>query len=91
MNRSILEIRKANAKKRNIASRESSLQKYEEKQTEIRKLLKQIEVGLEKHDRKASGQGGHYWGHVGDLNDICRTLTDLKDSLPQTGERAEAK
>jgi len=90
MNRSILETRKANAKKRNLASRESSLHKYEEKQTEIRKLLKQIEIGLEKHDRKASGQGGHHWGHVGDLNDICQTLSDLKDRLHQTGEYTEA-
>ncbi len=86
MNRSILETRKANAKKRNTASRESSLQKYEEKQTEIRKLLKQIEAGLLKHDRNASGQGGHHWGHVGDLADIAHTLTDLKDRLHNTGE-----
>ena len=88
MTRSILEIRKANAKKRNDASRESSLRKYEETQKEIRKLLKQIEAGLEKHDRKASGPGGHHWGHVGDLVSIAHTLTDLKDQLHGTGEYA---
>jgi hypothetical protein len=86
----ILEIRKANAKKRNMASRESSLKKYEEKQAEIRKLLKQIEAGLEKHDRRASGQGGHHWGHVGDLGDIASTLRDLRDRLHETGEYVEA-
>jgi hypothetical protein len=86
--KSILEIKKANAKKRNIASRENSLQKYEEKQAEIRKLLKQIEVGLEKHDRKASGQGGHHWGHVGDLNQIVGELVDIRDRLHNKGEYA---
>ncbi len=89
MSKSILEIKKANAKKRNDASRESSLRKYEEKQKEIRKLLKQIEAGLEKHDRNASGPGGHHWGHVGDLVDIAHTLTDLKDRLHGTGEYQE--
>ena len=90
MTRSILEIRKANAKKRNTASRENSLQRYEEKQAEIKKLLKQIEAGLLKHDRNASGPGGHHWGHVGDLADIAHSLTDLKDRLHGTGEYAEA-
>ncbi len=87
--KSIIEIRKANAKKCNQASRENSLQKYEEKQAEIRKLLKQIEVGLEKHDRNASGHGGHHWGHVGDLTSIAATLQDVKDQLHHTGEYAE--
>lgn len=86
--KTILEIKKANARKRNLASREESLKKYEQKQAEIRKLLKQIEAGLEKHDRNASGQGGHHWGHVGDLASIASTLTDLKDRLHNTGEYA---
>lgn len=34
------------------------LKEYESKQAEIQKLLKQIEAGLEKHDRSASGRGG---------------------------------
>ncbi len=70
----------------NRANRKDSLKKYEQKQAEIRKLLKQIEVGLEKHDRNASGQGGHHWGHVGDLASIASTLTDLRDRLHKTGE-----
>lgn len=89
MQKSILEIRKANAKKRNLANRESSLEKYEQKQREIRKLLKQIEDGLDKHDRNASCVGGHHWGHVGDLASIASTLTDLRDRLHHTGEYAE--
>lgn len=66
--------------------KESSLKKYEEKQAEIRKLLKQIEAGLEKHDKNASSKGGHNWTHVGDLNRIESELRELKDILHGTGE-----
>jgi len=72
-----------------MKQKQDSLKEYETKQKEIRKLLKQIEVGLEKHDRNASGQGGHHWGHVGDLASIVETLTNLKDQLHKTGEYAE--
>ena len=75
--------------KKTVAKENNSLAQYEKRQAEIRKLLKQIEAGLEKHDRKASGQGGHHWGHVGDLADIAATLVDLKDRLHQTGEYAK--
>ena len=66
-----------------------ALKEYEQKQAEIKKLLKQIEAGLEKHDRNASGQGGHHWGHVGELTSIAETLTDLRDRLHNTGEYAK--
>ena len=66
------------------------LKEYEAKQAEIKKLLKQIEAGLEKHDRSASGPGGHHWGHVGDLTSIADTLRDLKDRLHGTGEYAKS-
>lgn len=88
MKKSILEIKKANAKKRNIASRENSLQKYEEKQAHIKKLLKQIETSLIVHDRMASGPGGHHWGHVGDLTRIEGELQDIRDRLMGIGEYA---
>jgi hypothetical protein len=68
---------------------QTALNEYEIKQAEIRKLLKQIEAGLQKHDRAASGKGGHNWGHVGDLNSIKETLSDIKDRLHGTGEYAE--
>lgn len=68
--------------------KDEPLQEYEAKQAEIKKLLKQIEEGLRKHDRNASSQGGHHWGHVGDLTSIADTLTDLKDRLHHTGEYA---
>lgn len=68
---------------------QTALEAYEEKQAEIKKLLAQIKVGLEQHDRKASTKGGHHWGHVGDLADIANTLKDIKDSLHKTGEYAE--
>lgn len=71
-------------------SKQTALNEYETKQAEIRKLLKQIEAGLEKHDRAASGKGGHSWGHVGDLNSIAATLTDIKDRLHGISEYAEA-
>lgn len=87
--KSILEIKKANAKKRNIASRENSLQKYEEKQAAIKKLLKQIDTSLIVHDRMASGAGGHHWGHVGDLTKIENELQDIRDCLMGVGEYAK--
>lgn len=65
---------------------QTALNEYEKKQAEIKKLLKQIEVGLEQHDRKASGQGGHHWGHVGDLTSIAESLTDIRDRLHGKGE-----
>lgn len=66
------------------------LKEYEAKQAAIRRLLREIEVGLEKHDRKASTRpGGHHWGHVGDLGSIIATLIDIKDQLHCTGEYAE--
>ncbi len=68
----------------------SAVKTYEDKQAEIRKLLKQIEAGLQKHDRSASGQGGINWGHVGDLTSIASTLTELKDRLHLSGEYSEA-
>lgn len=86
--KSILELRKANAKKRNMASRENSLLKYEECQEKIKKLLKQIDASLLVHDRRASGQGGHHWGHVGDLKKIETQLQDIRDSLIGQGEYA---
>lgn len=70
-------------------NKQTALEAYEEKQAEIKKLLAQIKVGLEQHDRRASTKGGHHWGHVGDLADIAATLTDLKDRLHQTGEYAK--
>ena len=70
-------------------NKQTALEAYEEKQAEIKKLLAQITVGLEAHDRRASNEGGHHWGHVGDLNDIATTLADLKDRLHETGEYAK--
>lgn len=67
----------------------TALETYETKQAEIEKLLKQIQTGLVMHDRKASGSGGHNWGHVGDLTDIAATLVDLRDRLHLTGEYAQ--
>lgn len=68
---------------------QGALQKYEAKQAEITKLLQQIETGLEKYDREISLQGGHHWGHVGDLTSIATTLTDLRDRLHGQGEYAK--
>jgi hypothetical protein len=90
MKQNILQIRKTNAKKRNLASREGSLEKYEEKQAEIEKLLREIKVGLQAHDRAASGQGGHHWGHVGDLTHIADELQDISNRLHHRGEYAKA-
>lgn len=62
-------------------AKESALKKYEEKQDEIRKLLKQIDANLINHDRQASSKGGHNWTHVGDLNHILSELRDINNFL----------
>jgi hypothetical protein len=69
-------------------SKMEALEQYEDKQAKIEKLLKEIKAGLLTHDRDASSQGGHNWGHVGDLESILATLTDIKDRLHGTGEYA---
>ena len=63
---------------------QTALEAYEEKQAEIEKLLRQIKEGLLTHDRGCTPR--HNWGHVGDLNTIVETLTDIKDRLHKTGE-----
>jgi hypothetical protein len=62
---------------------------YKKKQAEIAKLIKQIQAGLEEHNRKAERFGDRNWGYFGDLEDIAVTLTDIKDRLHGTGEYAE--
>lgn len=90
MKKSVLEIKKARRVKDMAESSRLALVEYEAKQAAIRKLLKQVEVGLEKHDRNASSKpGGHHWGHVGDLGRVIEVLIDLKDHLHGTGEYAE--
>lgn len=82
-------IRKTTPRKQRIAtSMDEALQRYEVRQKEIEQLVKQIQAGLLKHDRDASGAGGHNWGHVGDLDSIAETLTDIKNRLHGTGEYA---
>jgi hypothetical protein len=68
-----------------------ALKQYKQRQDEIRKLLKQIEDGLQKHDRDASARGGHHWGHAGDLSRIAAELTDIRDRLHGTGEYARVR
>ncbi len=63
------------------------LVEYEKKQAEIKQLIKQIEIGLKKHDQDASqDRGGHHWGYIGDLTSIAETLTGLRDRLHWLGE-----
>jgi hypothetical protein len=58
------------SQRKEIEMKSDALKEYEKKQAEIKKLLKQIEAGLEKHDHEASMSGVHHWGHVGDLASI---------------------
>ncbi|MBS4062728.1 MAG: hypothetical protein KG029_20200 [Bacteroidetes bacterium] len=69
-----------------MKTNDSALAKYEEKQAAIKKLLKQIEVGIEKSDRGRTE--AVHWGHVGSLAHIEGQLQDIKDMLYQTGEYA---
>ncbi len=77
------------ATQKEIAMKTTALEEYEAKQDEIEKLLKQIKAGLQAHDRRASGQGGHHWGHVGDLTKIAGDLQDISDRLHGKGEYAK--
>lgn len=90
MKQSIIQIRKARRQKEMAHSRDGALEEYECKQAEIKKILRQISDGLQKHDRNASNQGGHNWTHVGDLVSISETLTDIRDRLHSQGEYAKA-
>lgn len=65
---------------------EGPVEAYEATRDEIIKLLRQVETGLEAHDKRASLSGGINWGHVGDLNGILHVLNDLKGRLHKTGE-----
>jgi len=76
-------------KKMSEVNKAGALEQYETAQIKIKRLLKQIEAGLEKHDRKTSGQGGHHWGHVGDLNRIAGELEEINNLLHSKGEYAE--
>jgi len=62
-------------------------EKYNQEQEQIKALLKEISVGLKKHEQKTQTKG-IYWGHVGDLKDIKSTLADIKDRLHGSGEYA---
>jgi hypothetical protein len=69
--------------------KQQALLKYEDQKGEIKRLLQQIKTGLEEHDRNASLEGGHHWGHVGDLNRIESELRDIRDRLMSEGEYAK--
>ena len=64
---------------------DSPLKAYEVKQAEVLELLKQIQVGLERHDQRAKSLVGHHWGHVGDLIGVVEILTEACDRLHLTG------
>ena len=61
---------------------------YDEKQAEIKALLKSIQDGMKKHQRAAT-QNGCHWGYVGDLTSIAEELQELSDRLHRVGEYAE--
>jgi hypothetical protein len=67
----------------------TALAAYEAEQERIEKLLAKIQAGLEAHDRKASLDGGHHWGHAEYMRHIAVTLQDLSDSLYGEGEYAQ--
>jgi hypothetical protein len=68
----------------------TALEAYETRTAAIKKVLAQIETGLEMHDKDQSLKHGHTWGSVGDLDDIYETLRDLRDRLHETGQYAPA-
>jgi hypothetical protein len=62
---------------------------YKVEQERIKELLAKIQVGLEKHEGKASANSGRHWGHAEYLHDIAATLQDISDSLYGEGEYAQ--
>jgi hypothetical protein len=66
----------------------ASVEASEEKQAEIKKLLKQINAALLDHDRQGSRErGGHHWGYVGDLQHVAHELKMIHNFL--TGNEDE--
>jgi len=66
----------------------TSLEAYEAKQDEIKKLPKQIDAALLDHDRQGSREpGGHHWGYVGDLGYVLENLRYIHNFL--TGQEDE--
>ena len=66
----------------------ASIEAYEAKQAEIKKLLKQIDAALLEHDREGSREpGGHHWGYVGDLGHVACELKQIHNFL--TGQEDE--
>jgi len=65
-----------------------ALKSYEKLQAENKRLLKRIEVGLEKHDKEASLSGGHHWGYAGDMERVKELLKQVSDMLHHEGEYA---
>lgn len=63
---------------------QTALEAYEEHQAKIQKLLRQITLGIEAHDKNCHPR--HHWGHVGDLASIEETLQDISDRLHGEGE-----
>jgi hypothetical protein len=61
---------------------------YDKKEKEIRKLLKKIETGLEKHNRKVA-QNDINWGYIGNLGYMVEQLTNVSDFVNETGEYAK--
>ena len=67
---------------------------YAHQKAAIEKLLREIQSGLEKHERNAGKfkldhyKIGLHWGHVGDLTSIADKLKDIRDCLHGTGEYA---
>lgn len=60
----------------------NSLEAYKDSQANIKKLLGQINTGLEKHNREASKSfPSHNWAHVGDLQHVEELLKEVKTFL----------
>lgn len=60
----------------------NDLEAYEYGQALIRKMLRQVEDGLERHDHNSSGKpGGHNSVDVQNLQDVVGKLIEIKGLL----------
>lgn len=66
----------------------SNLEAYEYGQQMIRRMLKQCDALLEKHDKDASGKvGGHSNADVQDMQDVVGMLIEAKKILNKVNKK----
>lgn len=53
---------------------------YNKAMKKIYELLSQVQDGLVNHEQATNSEP--HWGHVGDLNHVIESLTEIRNGLP---------